>query len=373
MASDGTYTYEAEAYVGEVLANNQNYSWRVSMYNAKFQSDYWSQGDPTFQMSAPTDGYVLGKIPVCVKYFGPKAALGISTVRVAAYATPDFSGTPVSRTVATTTNIQTAKTAHKVNATLMGLPKGRYYVCAYLDANTYGKPYDRDAFESWGYACPREKDLVNPYKPYTILVDDTGAVSEVIDVYIEDADTNGNSLPDLWEYAANGGLYEGTQAIDGVVPGNAAIKASLTANLQDKVNSTATTGGLTAMLTTVMSSREVAALAMGVEPTALSVNAAGAVTVESEVDSVTISSIGFEDGKLVIQVDGTQKELATGLYGQLETAPTEVTCVVYHKDTLEADWSKVKSEKVTIGADAQAIELPEDNGTSGFYKVVIEQ
>ena len=112
---------------------------------------------------------------------------------------------------------------------------------------------------------------------------------------------------------------------------------------------------------------------MGVEPTALSVNAAGAVTVESEVDSVTISSIGFEDGKLVIQVDGTQKELATGLYGQLETAPTEVTCVVYHKDTLEADWSKVKSEKVTIGADAQAIELPEDNGTTGFYKVVIEQ
>ena len=373
MASDGTYTYEAEAYVGEVLANNQNYSWRVSMYNAKFQSDYWSQGDPTFQMSAPTDGYVLGKIPVCVKYFGPKAALGISTVRVAAYATPDFSGTPVSRTVATTTDIQTAKKAHKFNATLMGLPKGRYYVCAYLDANTYGKPYDRDAFESWGYACPREKDLANPYKPYTILVDDTGAVSEVIDVYIEDADTNGNSLPDLWEYAANGGLYEGTQAIDGVVPGNAAIKASLTANLQNKVNSTATTGGLTAMLTTVMSSREVAALAMGVEPTALSVNAAGAVTVESEVDSVTISSIGFEDGKLVIQVDGTQKELATGLYGQLETAPTEVTCVVYHKDTLEADWSKVKSATVKIGADAQAIELPEDNGTSGFYKVVIEQ
>lgn len=373
MTADGVYTFASEAFVGESLRNDHNYTWRVSMYNAKFKSDYWSANSPAFRMNAPENGYVIGSIPVCVKYFGPSSVLSKSTIRVAVYETPDFSGTPVARgIVSSSADVTSANTVHVANAKVLGVPKGKYYVCAYIDSNAYGSVRAHDSWESWGYACPREKSKDKAFTPSVVQVDDTGAASEVVDIYIEDMDNNGNNLPDIWEVVNTGSLANGTSGIDQTLPGEAAVRNALTANLRAKAPAE-TGNGLTVRVLSVMADPSVAALSLGVEPEQIQVSAAGALTVESEVDSVTISSIGFENGQLVIKVDGTQKELGSTIYGAIETIPTEVTCSVYSKASLDADWTKVKSAKVTIGADAQAIELPEDNGTSGFYKVVIEQ
>ena len=375
MASDKTYTFESEAYVGETLENDKNYSWRVTMYNSKFKSDFWSSEGPVFRMSAPENGYVSGSAPVAVKYFGPKDALSNAVVRVAAYGTPDFSGTPVSRTVVTnTSSVTSAKVAHIANALVYGLPRGKYYIMAWLDSKNYGNAYVRDSFESWGYVCSREKSSDAPYAPAAIVVGDTGTSSETALLYIEDTDVNGNNLPDAWEVATNGGkLLNGTDKIDATLPGDAAVMKSLANNLAVKLGAGATGDGLGAQVVYTLSSPKVAALALNVDPNSLSVDESGRLTVESKVDSVTVSSISIENGNVVIAVDGSQQGVDQSLYGEIAPAPAKVICKVYGKESLDGEWNELASEKITIGAGAASIELPEATGSSGFYKVVIEQ
>ena len=313
---------------------------------------------------------------MAVKYFGPKAALDDAVVRVAAYGTPDFSGTPVSRTVVTnTSSVTSAKVAHIANALVYGLPRGKYYIMAWLDSKNYGNAYVRDSFESWGYVCSREKSSDAPYAPAAIVVGDTGTSSETALLYIEDTDVNGNNLPDAWEVATSddGKLHNGTDKIDATLPGDAAVMKSLANNLAVKLGAGATGDGLGAQVVYTLSSPKVAALALNVDPNSLSVDESGRLTVESKVDSVTVSSISIENGNVVIAVDGSQQDVDQSLYGEIATAPTEVVCKVYGKESLDGEWNELASEKITIGAGAASIELPEDNGTTGFYKVVIEQ
>jgi hypothetical protein len=91
-----------------------------------------------------------------------------------------------------------------VNAVLKGLAEssvsGNYYVRAFIDSDLDGT---RDVWESWGYAN---------YYGINNKAYDARAVrvayapqSEVVDIVIEDADTDQDWFPDAWEFEQNSG------------------------------------------------------------------------------------------------------------------------------------------------------------------------
>lgn len=376
---NNVYTFTADAYAGDVLANDTSYTWRVSMFNAKFKSTFWSAENPVFRMSVPTAGYGYGTIPVCVRYYGPKVCVDESNVRVEAYTTPDFTGDPVARgRVMARTSVSKTDAEHAANCTLIGLPKGTYYVRAWLDLNksAYGTRYVREDYEAWGYACGREKAPAQPYAALPITIDDVNAGMKPVDIYIEDVDTNGNVQPDTWEIVRNGGrLNNGATGVNATLAGTFASATAL-ASLPSKAGTTA--DAIRAYIDQSFASPEVAALVMGLAPQQVTLTATGSVVVESKVASVEISGVALDAaGNLTVKVDGKLAAAADGkgIY-QVVAEPTKtVTCSVYAKQTLDqADWTLVAQEKITVGGGAATIAVPgAANAASGFYKAVVTE
>ena len=223
--ADGVYRWTAPLWAGsitpqgEVFEADEDYVWDVSMLDAKFTAFNGSAAKGAALRVSDTAGDALlsdyGSIAVAVKYMGPGA---VSTngmrhvVRVEAYDSPDFSGMPVAAGYVMNTNTMAATDKIALNALVKGLPKGgEYYVLAYLDSNGDGV---RQAWESWGYGCyvgdPDRRDVYTP-RAYGVAMDAAGdLVTPTCVVYLEDADTNGNKLPDSLEVDAATGEFTGT-------------------------------------------------------------------------------------------------------------------------------------------------------------------
>ena len=214
-----------------------------------------------------------------------------------------------------------------------------------------------------------------------MTIDDAMNKGDLVVVYIEDADTNGNRLPDAWEMYVNGGdLSNGSADIDATLDCGLAVKASITDNLPDKQIEGAY-NGMVAHYVGALKSRGMVALALGVPPDVVNVNSAGQIVVDNKVESVEVESISFEGGSLSIKVSGTVGTASDGVSSDVYSvtvvseATKTVVCDVYRRDTLSADddWTLVTSSQVTVGADAAEIPVPGAVGESGFYKVVIRQ
>ncbi len=377
--SNGNYTFSPDVYLGDHLQSGVKYTWRVSMYNAKFQSNYWSTNTQTFMMNGDVIG--LGSIPVCVRYFGPSLSTG--TIRVEAFETPDFTGSPVARaSVTDTSTVASFGEEHTANATLMGLPEGTYYIRAYLDANSLGTRFVKDAWESWGYACPRETSA-QMFTPSAVTVSfDTGKAS-VVPVYIEDADLNGNNLPDAWESSRNNGeLYAGAGNVSDVKAGGISVNTTL-ATLAERANA-AVSPGPAAQLYATLANESVQALVFGIE---LPKNGSVAATVTEATQvvegSVAITAATFDPETKKVTLDVTAdvenayaNTLAAALY-TFNATTADVTCTVWRKATLaEAGWTKVASKEITVGSEASSIVVDlgdVDITTSGFFKVTLEK
>ena len=368
---DKEYVWEAPVFVGDELENDKNYTWRVTMLNSKYSDTSWSE-TKAFRMSVPADGFTYGKIPVCVKYYGPAASLDGVDVRVEAYANPDFTGMPLSRTVASQTGMQTQGAEHVANATLPGLPAGKYFVRAYIDSNG---SKGRSADESWGYVCGREKGGSTPFTPVAVAVTFADGGSEIADIYIEDCDTNGNGLPDSWEMAKYGNLTTGAAHVDATVKGSAVVNNSLAGGIKSKYASGSVAEGMQTMLSSKMATAAMTALSLGVSPDKVSVSG-GRISVESEVEEVEVESIGFDaDGNIAIKISGTQKALGGTLYENVTSVPATVTCKVYRKTSLEDAWGDpVATQTVKVGGDSvETIVMEDDGNSSAFFYVEIEK
>lgn len=382
--ADGVYSFEADAYIGDKLKNFESYTWRVTMYNAKFRSELWSN-ELSFKMSAPENGAGYASIPVSVKYFGPSNVAGASTFVVEAFTTPDFTGIPAARAIVENAgSVVAANVQHPTNAVLMGLSTGKYFLRAYADLNTAGAVQrQRDAFESWGYACARGKSTVRMFMPTEFELTDKNGFEKPIDIYIEDVDTNGNSLPDAWEYVKNNGkLDTNVNNLDAELLRTFSINKILTDNLEGKVvKPESRVDAYNNYIMTAFASPKVMALALGADPDDVTVNANGSIQVESKVESVEIKSVSFDaNGNVVVEIDGelNTAEGNTNGFGFItlegETKKT-VTCQVLWKASLsDADWA-VKAEKtIVVGGNAQTINI---NGLgaekSGFFKVVVTE
>ncbi len=379
--ADGNYVFVPDVYLGDVLESGVTYKWRCSMYNAKFRSDYWSTNVQSFVMNSSAAGY--GSIDVCVKYFGP--SLDYGTIRVEAFTNPDFTGDPVARasiTNATDALVAEYGTNHVANATLQGLEEGEYYIRAYIDDSTYGTEYKRDDWESWGYACPRQKSA-NMFNPSTVSLGSNDGAGETILVYIEDVDSNGNSTPDSWEMNTNGGslsngVTDDTETNDGGITLNTALVENLTTN-----GTSTATSGLTAQIVTTLSTASVQSLILGVtveDGSTLTETVEDATEVVDGTVAITSATFDQDAGTVTLTVEADVENayadsLTSALY-TFNTTSTDVTCVVWYKASLaDAEWTEVGRETVTVGSESAEVVVDVssiDTSAAGFYMITLE-
>ena len=216
--SSGVYEWTAPIYAGMVtpqgmvFETGKPYRWTVSMLDAKFTEPNGAEtkGDFTFACTGDIkDSYGYGSISVAVKYFGAlvdklqtDVTLFTNLVRVQAFESPDFSGTPAGEAFVTNVADIASISNLTVNATILGLKPGSYYVRAFVDTD-YDCAWSQ--WESWGYANYVGTEDTYVYTPRAATVAKGVAVPKVT-VYIEDADTNGNGEPDSWEWDEKGTL-----------------------------------------------------------------------------------------------------------------------------------------------------------------------
>ncbi|MBE6381448.1 MAG: LamG domain-containing protein [Lentisphaerae bacterium] len=398
---NGVYTFEPPIYADSELKPDESYTWQVSIKNSKFKSDSWSE-KANLYVNTLQNSDEYGSIGVCAKYFGPDSVLSGGNIVVEAFTTPDFTGDPAGRHVIRA-NSGKAKAAafdveHEVNATIIGLPKGKYYVRAYIDSKKYGTQSTRQSWESWGYACPRE-NAVNEwiYSPTVVEIGSKRDAGDLVDVYIEDVDTNQNGLPDAWEMINNdGSLDTSVETIDGTISG-VVINDALNGELTTAQGDGSEAAGLAAHALNAIKNAGIAVLALDVDPSGKSSYSAALVGVESDTEAESsgkITSIAFVDGKLVItaDVDSTVTTTTGGSSGPESTIWTtsgssgSVTVnakVLYKNNLSEADWKDtgvyvtltVSEDGTQSTGDMDLSEFLESKGNPAqmFFSIAVEK
>ena len=390
--ADGVYTWAAPLFAGDrpagatgVFENNKTYRWSVSAYNAKYRNDDFVDGG-TFLMGVQTNGYETGTVQASVRYYGPAIVTNDASalIRVRAYTSPDFTGEPVSG------GFVDKSVTDGVNCRLLGLPKGTYYLQAFVDSNGNGV---WDKWESMGYLCARDGSTADSLNPVSVTFGDRFGVGDAVTIYIEDADTDGDNLPDAWEYAMataaqrkDGSFLaaRGVMELEQTGAGELWVNNTLANDLLTEANANRLpAAGLMAqsILNAFRSSASFASLALGT-PANLAVDpATGALSVDPVFadGTLTISGLAFDAaaGAVELTVSGelALSEAASSVYRV--TVGSTVKVKVFHTSTLAGAWQLVAEEPVTISGDSVksgVIRVKADvNENGGFYKVEIEQ
>ena len=388
----GAYVWQAPLYVGDktqenkVFANKARYTWKVGMYNSKYTTDSFSSNG-SFYMDVQTNGFEYGTANVAVRYFGPKSsyAKNKSVIRVRAFESPDFTGKAVAAGyVAAPDDVETgvSVTGRMVvaNSQIVGIPKGSYYLQAFIDSNANGVC---DKWESSGYLCRRDGSTPDYLNPTAMTFGDKMGPGDLAVIYIEDADTDGDGLPDAWEYAEYGSLTaKGVELLSETPAGEFLVNQTLSGTLELQSNAKVQTSGLAGYIGRTFANAGMVALALGANTSAYdSFAAAISGTVEPELveGGVKIAELNMNDGKVTIKVEVETTTAASGsvLSQIIDTDGTmKVNCKVNWKATLaDSVWTTLRQQVITVGADAVEIDLsgvaPET--ASGFYSVVIEK
>ena len=391
MDQEGMYTWTAPISVGDqmpsgrILSSHGNFTWRVAMYNAKFKPSVYINPysasarlhtDVNVQQDVDDDGF--NAIKVCVKYTGPLYVLAncdesgtAGRVRLQAFTTADFSGVPSSQALVTGKDKIADPSYTMANARLIGLPAGTYYIRAYIDSDG---DFEKDDWESWGQATV----------PVTVGAGDS---APVVGLYIEDADTNHDWVPDALEFNPTTG-----QLKDAYSP----IKVTGEFLMSKKLSEAVSADTLEAGVSTYLSGATLSAFQyVDVIGTLLGVNSSGDTTtinairkaVEKKVKAgtVRITSIKFDPTgkKVVLAVDAEVADTVAGeLFSKIyEFSPGDEVVVkvkVFRKDSLvQAEWVPVgEPQTVSVGVHSQEVSVPlpsDTDYTSGFYRVEIEQ
>ena len=377
-----------------VFANGGTYTWSISTYNSRWKSDVFVPGE-SFLVNVLESSQDYGTANVAVRYYGPSAVVSSGRpIRVQAFTTPDFSGEPVAEGRVTSTSAISSTSAIKTaNAQILGLKAGSYYIRAFVDTDQNGslsfwtdQADRRSTWESWGCYCTRDTRSGTIFTPKSVTVGPGYGASEIIPVFIEDCDTDQDSLPDAWEWAQNGNLTAyGAAQIDQNA-GGFSMRKSLTQALTAKGSYSS---GLAVMTTTNLQSPRVAALLLGTNATGSdsqvqsSLSSAGS-SVSVDPVSVEITSIELdrEAGTVKITADTEGKQSgAAAVTSEIYTIPSgaeslDLTCSVLHCDELGGKWTVIATKKVTIYRTTTnyTFDLGDDvDLASGFFKVKLEK
>ena len=391
--ASGNYNWTAPLYVGDevpaingtgIYANMADYSWTVTMYNAKFR-DGTKVGTGAYYLDVPERSAASGSVSAKIRYFGPTNAYDNVAVRIQAFATPDFSGSPVAATVVTNkATLATANTAMAANVRLFGLPQGVSYILAYIDSNGNGIC---DDWESMGYLCGRGRPESSAFIPVGVEYS-TGNLGDTdeIEIYIDDADTNQNCLPDAYEWAvaapaarANGtwmtdesGNTKSDEAKCGI-DYNPAVSTAL----KKQENSGSVTSGMAGKLLLTMAKPKVKALALGFDTPAEAVAAASLLDESATVVSIT----GISVAGTKVTVDYTTDVATMGAttaassFYVITGDTLKLPLVVKTKANLADAWTATETDvTIPVGATSGSYTVDLGAGASaGFVTIELKQ
>lgn len=374
----------------KLFENNKAYKWRVSVHNARYKNvTRWSNsGD--FRMEVQTESTNFGTALVAVRYFGPDVVAGSGKIRVQAFKTPDFSGAPVGEgCVEDNTGLSDGDAALVANAKIIGLEPGTYYLRAFIDTEADGKCAD---WESWGFACDRDVAGAAIYTPKAVKVGPKSGQSQVVPIFIDDSDTDQDSLPDAWEMVQKRSLAAlGTGDLDQELRGGVAVKSELTGALNGEGSLTT---GLSVMLSSALKSPYVAAMVFGVDVSGASsatdaqtkVNqSVGTAEATAEPKKVAFTSISLDqaagtvtlDVQTVVDSASSADAALSAIYEIPTTGTLEVTLKLWKKDALsDSEWTVVAEKQVQVGTGDEQVVLSlgsEVDLASGFFKVSLEK
>ena len=381
---------------GVKISRNGIYKWKVTVYNARYQDGskthkYAGTLKTAVNVTQDVNDHACSAIPFCVKYTGPANVLAkaadettlLGKVRVQAFTSADFSGEPVSEAVPVTNNFAEV-TDLLANGKVCGLPvNDQYYLRAYIDMNGNCQ---LDDWESRGTVYVGGARSVASVAP-------TAGMSPV-SIWIEDADTDDDWLPDAYEFAKAG--WEDVNSWQAQLGTEISGKFVITSELANQINNTTLSAGISSGMSgaplTVFTYNEVAGLICGsTENWVDSVDVIRrAVEKKIKPDTLTIKSITLDpDGQKVVlgvNADVTQsiagRQLA--LIYKIDGTTATATVKVYKKASLvSAEWTLVKNGtedgwKVDLGDSLEAqIEVDVSSAdidfSSGYFKVVVEQ
>ena len=405
---NGVYRWTAPLYaddmspLNKVFENKTTYGWRVAMYNAKFRSDVYSTESATFYLNVQTNGYLYGTANVAVRYFGPEESFDGKVVRVQAFTSPDFTGIPVAAGYVKGKSVTLAAVGAKpqANCSIIGLPlsapgatttgvaHGTYYLRAFIDSNKNGVC---DDWESSGYLCVRDGSALNNVlasnggtstenilNPTPITIGPDVGYGDLAVIYIEDADTDEDGLPDSWEYAKYGSLTKkGIELISETPAGEMLVNKRLSGALELRENARIPTAGLSSTLRSNLSNAGTLALAMGVSADgydSFGEAISGSVSPKLAEDGVTITSLEFVDGKVSITVEVvTEAGKESPLVETPSGIPVKAT-VLWKQSLADLEWQKLGSKEFMTGSEAEEIAVGDAmEGTSGFFRVEVEE
>jgi hypothetical protein len=181
--ANGKFYYIPPFYAGDGWFTNGNYWWRLQGINPRVNSSMSAaQSFKVNLQESPIGAYTISGD---VDYFGKVTN---ASYVVQAYSSRGFSLKPDAQV--TVTN------GKSVAFKLMGLRAGTYYVMAFLDQNGNKK---LDVWESYGFI----KDNTMDYDPMALTMPGNASGERVV---IRDRDTDGDHIPDAWEYRYFGNL-----------------------------------------------------------------------------------------------------------------------------------------------------------------------
>jgi len=396
--SDGTYSWRAPICAGmvtpqgKVFTTTNNYTWAVSMRDAKFSYDSAvlvgrNEKKQEFRLAECDDLGALsdyGALPVAVRYFGPATLSGdpktlSGIVRVQAFTSPDFHGEPVGEGYVTdTADVASTNADFTANALVHGLPAGTYYLRAYVDTNGNGK---KDNWETWGYlnyvGYADHKSVYDP-RPFALPAS-VGTPMPV--VYLEDADTDNDGFPDAWEMETKKSLDAVSSAKGNTffthVNTNLVSVLGAFANLT--LESNAGTGGLyhQRLMSAIVADDGAEAIAAA----GLLDSAAPSVTTTSEKVYVSIDAFSLAEGielSVASEVSGASSQVITvgdsaqvGVYLLASDKPDFAGAKAIKVKTLTIKANAAVTDRVTAEDVQSALE---QNGldATAFLKVKLE-
>ena len=374
--------------LGKVFKASGNWTYRVAMYNAKFQPsnvdlyNFWS-ADAVFSTAVnaaqPMNDNGYSSIAVAARYTGPSVVLDNGVVCVEAYDTPDFAGDPIA--AATASEKVGDAIDLEANCVLIGLPSaGTYYIRAFIDQN--GNRV-RDDFESWGAAEP-------------VSVSARSLTVPTVGLFIEDADTDNDRIPDAYEYAKAGGTGTWESVKDKLKPqlntdGKLVFSTEIANGLLNGIAGVST--GLTGANVTLFQDPTFAGVMfntiLGGGTTALSMDdirkaVNDQMTLKDNTLRITAFTFDAENSRVTMYIDADVQTTTAGStlarFYDISTDTVTVKVNVYRRDSLASvdGWvlmdpsAQGYTTSVTIGRTDAVVEVPVPAiDTNGFYKVEV--
>jgi len=382
--TDGYYNWKLDKPLGAIVGTSGEYSWSVAMYNEKFTNEYnsswcttWSSAGPlviNMNNQQPMNDHGYSSIAATVKYagfyqFGDTGhwTNHITNARrciVQAFDNAGFEGEPCGACFATQDVLDKEKIA--ANAWIKGLPQdGTYWLRAFIDEDSDG---EKDDWEPWGEAN----------EPVSIT--SRTLTRPTVGIWIEDVDTDGDWLPDAWEYLQYGNLTSHSGNIidgDNILfsgtfnsSGTAGISTGLSGASLTIFQNQSFVNSMVGITDVVSITNVLAAVEKAKSPSAFKINA---LTIAPDGRSVTLSvtpdvALSIAGETLGQYVNITSGDMAT------------VQIKVYKKETLAtASWTLVwttadiqvsrYATEITTGISVvKGIDM-----TSGFYKIEVVQ